>query len=295
MVHIHAPVKGGSNKNLVDGHFVRVGACILKSQRKRTKPKFVKSRKRLGDLRILAKYLWSTGPYSNDFRIPDSELGKTFVESWVQHGKYVGHTGATLQAWADEYANWYGHVDTRSGPSRCSSRLPTDEALGHRLQMTAEIRNAINEAPGRGGKITTIAPCDQTREQRQMSAKERKKRQDKARRNAERRAAAMQPRAEYEGQSLSKTMPWKVAGASRAQWYRQNAMHGEIKRMPSAKPWVALGISRATYYRDRSETRNETGPSRTTLTSYNTTHLSHFESHRDSSSTGSHQFSDIAA
>jgi hypothetical protein len=29
------------------------------------------------------------------------------------------------------------------------------------------------------------------------------------------------PRAEYEGQSLSKLKPWKAEGISRAQWYRR--------------------------------------------------------------------------
>jgi hypothetical protein len=264
-----APVKA-KKRPTTHSDAISIGSCVLKSRPKRKKPRFVFVNRRLGDMRLIAKYLWPTGQYSNDFLIPDSEQGKEFVELWVQHGKHAGHSRTKLQSWAEKHAPWYGTVDTRGGPSRVSNRLPTAETMGRRLKVTAHMREAINSVgPGRRGKIATIAPCDQTPEEHKMSAKERKTRQDRGRRQAERRAAGAQSRAEYECQSLVKTKPWKTAGVSRAQWYRQNA---------------ALGVSRATYYRNRSETRNETSPSRVTLVLREATHLSHLESHRESPS-----------
>jgi hypothetical protein len=84
----------------------------------------------------------------------------------------------------------------------------SSETVGECLDVTSEER--------RGCRITQMAAVDETPEQRNALRREK----DRQRKQHERRAKSVMPRAEYEAESLSRSKPWKALKMSRAKYYR---------------------------------------------------------------------------
>jgi hypothetical protein len=91
------------------------------------------------------------------------------------------------------------------------NRMPRHErrvkarALGERMRISNEQRERL--------KLKTIKPFDMTDEQ----LTEQRKAKDRARKERQRRAAGINPRA----RSISAEKPWETDGISRAKWYRR--------------------------------------------------------------------------
>lgn len=74
-----------------------------------------------------------------------------------------------------------------------------------------------------GQEFKTIGACDIPTEIRLAIAANEKRRKDRERLSAKRRAAGVQPREEWLGANrLSERRPWEAAGVSRSKWYRDN-------------------------------------------------------------------------
>jgi hypothetical protein len=66
-------------------------------------------------------------------------------------------------------------------------------------------------------RITTMDPIDETRAERRSFQRQ----SDRERKQRERRAKGVTPRAEWEAKSLSRTKPWLALGISRRTWERR--------------------------------------------------------------------------
>ena len=92
-----------------------------------------------------------------------------------------------------------------------SFRNLSPTTVGKYLDLTAEER--------RGCRITQMAAVDETPEQRDTLRREK----DRQRKQRQRRAKGVTPRAIYEANSLSRTQPWKGLNISRDTWERRRS------------------------------------------------------------------------
>lgn len=69
-------------------------------------------------------------------------------------------------------------------------------------------------------EIRTLVAIDERPDDRAKHVRDRKRRRDRDRQRRKRAEAGRMTRAEYEGQSASRTRPWEAMGMSRAKWYR---------------------------------------------------------------------------
>jgi hypothetical protein len=160
---------------------------------------------------------------TGDYVLPDTPVGQHLAIAIVTHLARAGQrSGKWLAAFCCDRAPWLDpdEIDvTKLQPDRA-------QELGNKLQLTAALRTKLG--------ITTIAPCDQTPEQRAAARKERRRNSDRDRRRRKR---------EEKG------------GPTRKQWLAANTVS-------KLKPWEMEGVSRATYYR-----RRETGTAASYLSS----------------------------
>lgn len=124
---------------------------------------------------------------------------------------------AGIDAHDDEISEALGQVSrwrrTHGSKQICAG------TLGKLLDLAADERIEL--------QITSIVAKDDTAEAKHS----RRKAGWRARKALVRRTEGRMTRAEYEGESLSKTKPWELAGVSRATWYRRQA-NGETGCSP---------------------------------------------------------------
>jgi hypothetical protein len=87
------------------------------------------------------------------------------------------------------------------------------DALARRLRLPYVAREVLG--------IRTIGAFDKSKAARTKAAKDNRRRRNRLRIAAKRRARGVKPRAVYLAQSLSRTKPWVAEGLSRATWYRR--------------------------------------------------------------------------
>lgn len=88
----------------------------------------------------------------------------------------------------------------------------TADKLAVRLGLTSAERNRL--------KITTIGAIDQTKAERLVERRKRKRQADRERCRRARLAKGAKSRTDYETQSMTRQKPWENLGMSRASWYR---------------------------------------------------------------------------
>ena len=160
------------------------------------------------------------------------------------------------------------------------ANLESADVIARRLRVTNAEREAL--------KLRSIGACDLSRAARVKLAKERRKRRDRQRIAAKRRALGVKPRQQYLAESRAQAKPWLAEGISRRTWYRHQA--GGMSQRQAAK---VLGVTEKTVRNDvrinsakiaenvrtgSAATKaqpNGTGPSPHGYLTYEATHLCH--------------------
>jgi hypothetical protein len=126
-----------------------------------------------------------------------------------------------MERWLGLWCSWMPATEAAALVERVLAKPVRFKAcdLGERLGLLAAERRAC--------RITTIAPVDQTPDQRRAMRRAR----DAAHKRARRRDAGVRPREAYEARSAHRTKPWEKAGLSRATWYR-------LRRETSVSPAI---------------------------------------------------------
>lgn len=154
-------------------------------------------------LRIREMQLLATARHGE--HVPDSDAGRILLRALAHHlierpgdqARRLRSLASTRAPWADPAALV---ADWTASPQRYSAR-----DLGHLLGLTHAERSAL--------RITTIAAVDPPDpDTRRAAARERARQR--------RRAAGVQPRADWLASSLTHRQPWRALGISRASWYR---------------------------------------------------------------------------
>lgn len=182
---------------------------IAAARSRRKSAPYDPNNRRIRELSKLAKERYPDG--CGDYVLPDTPVGQRLAVALITHlacagprkSRWLSNFCAARVPWLDP-----DEIDvTQLHPDRA-------QELGNLLQLTAAVRDELH--------ITTIAPCDQTPEQRAALRKERKRLRDRERRRAQRQAARRMTRAAYlAANSVSKTKPWLALGISRATWFRR--------------------------------------------------------------------------
>lgn len=163
---------------------------------------------RIRELSKLARDLFPDG--QDDYVLPETPIGQHLAVALITHLARAGQRDSRwLSTFCRTRAPWLDpdEIDvTKLQPDKA-------QALGNKLELTAERRTRLH--------IASIAPCDQTPEQRAAIRKEQKRQRDREYRRRKR----------IEADSMR-----------RDQWL---AAHTTTRD----EPWLKLGISRATYYR----------------------------------------------
>lgn len=168
---------------------------------------FLLDRRRVSELSKLARLRHPDR--QGDYVLP--ETARHLAMAIITHLlRRPGAKGAIIFQFCHERAPWLdpNEIDM-------AQLLPSKaEALGKRLQLTTAERTQLG--------ITTIAPCDQTAEQRAAARKERRRQYDRERQRQKREAERGMTRAQWEAaHSLSRSKPWEAEGVSRRTWYRR--------------------------------------------------------------------------
>jgi hypothetical protein len=171
--------------------------------------KFELDRHRIRELSTLARHRHPDG--RGDFVLRETPLGKTLAIALITHHHHQRNRAQWLFQFCRDRAPWLDPDEIEIG------RLLPHKAdeLGRLLHLTSAERDTL--------KIRTIAPCDQTRAQRQALRKAKKRERDRERQRLKRKVAGAVTREQYLAKSRSRLKPWVPQGISRAKWYRQAA------------------------------------------------------------------------
>jgi hypothetical protein len=175
---------------------------------------------RMRDLAILFRSRWG-------ITLPDDDSGRDDLKIALNHLACLAHPRGPIANWIDIWAPWLtaGERSQIVPPILANPQRWKADALAWRLRLTRKERTMLG--------ITTIGAIDESKAQRTK----RRRALDRQRKENARRAKGIQPRAAYEGQSISKSKPWLAEGISRAQWYRRRA--NETARQHETSPATA--------------------------------------------------------
>ncbi len=148
-----------------------------------------------------------------------------------------------LELWAERRAPGASKSLLRKAVDGAIARpyLDKADALARRLGLTYAARQRL--------LIRTIGACDVSKRGRAELAKRRKRKRERARIAAKRRAAGAVPREEFLARSLTRAQPWVDSGVSRRTWYRRLAAAGTgalpagTRALPSTMPVADTGVS----------------------------------------------------
>lgn len=160
--------------------------------------------------------------------LPDDNIGREHARAMAHHlAQRPGDAGHRIKMFLEIWAPWMSPAEV-PGLIRTIVNRPrkfTADRLATLLALTDVERTRL--------RITTIGAIDLTKAER----KARRSKRDRERRREERRAQGAKPRAEYEGNSISRRKPWEASGISRATWYRKHSVkrtHPQIETSASA-------------------------------------------------------------
>lgn len=141
---------------------------------------------------------------------PDDDAGRDDLFIMLHHLQWRGVNGFGLVCWIRTTCPWMPEEEAENLIRRVHNhpRKWSASTLGERIGLTDASRTRL--------RITSISPCDVSRAERL----ERSRRRKAACRKAARRAAGVQPRAQYEAESLSRSRPWEALNVSRRTWER---------------------------------------------------------------------------
>jgi hypothetical protein len=189
---------------------------------------------RIHDLNKLARFR-----YGRDFVLPDNADGRALAIAMITHQPYK--PSEWLDRFCRERTPWLDpdEIDRKQlHPKKAA-------ALGQDLNLSAVERLVL--------KICSIRPYDMTRAELTAWLKKRKRRREAIAKQARRRIAGQQSRAEYLAtHSASRIKPWEAEGVSRRTWYRRRGTSlsptmliiGEDTPVPSRFPLGRAAHSR---------------------------------------------------
>lgn len=137
--------------------------------------------------------------------MPDDDAGREDFFILAHHvARLNGDPARNVESYARQWCPWMGNDELAAVIRRVLARPYRwgADKLGESLGLLDSVRTRLG--------ITTIRPTDVPREQLEPRRRERW--------NAKRRR---QTRAEYEGNSFSRTKPWEGEGISRSTWERR--------------------------------------------------------------------------
>jgi len=176
----------------------------VKNKPRKTRSSFNFNNKRIAELSALARCVYPDE--TGDYVLPDDNKGTALANALITHLSRGGPRNCRwLFDFCKDRAPWLdpNEIDvTALRPKRA-------DILGAEIGLTAELRNQL--------KITTIRPCDQTTEQFEILAKDRRRQRDKERKRRQYAKEGRTPRS----QSLSQLCPWHDQGISRRTWERR--------------------------------------------------------------------------
>jgi hypothetical protein len=160
--------------------------------------------------------------------LPDDDAGRGDAEIMLQHiaRKQAGDRQWLMEDYLDQSAPWLKGKE-RAALIRRVFRKP----LSYRADTLAAMIGLTFARRRRLG-ITTIGAIDMSLEQREKLNRE----HDRDYQRDKRRATGVQPREEYEQQSISQSAPWKAEGISRASWYRRQGAANDAPPSSAQKP-----------------------------------------------------------
>jgi hypothetical protein len=140
--------------------------------------------------------------------LPDDDAGR---EDLIIAAHHIREVGGNIVRWAALWAPWCSPAAAEQIAENviADPRRWKADKIAWTLGITLAERTLL--------KLTTIGAIDSTVEQRKAAYKKRKA----AAKAAKRRADGVQPRAEYEAESIERARPWEAAGISRATWFRR--------------------------------------------------------------------------
>jgi hypothetical protein len=179
-----------------------------RKRRSRKQLDFLFDRARVGELSKLARLRHPDG--GGDYTLPETPTARHLAIAIITHLlRRPGGKAMTLFQFCRERAPWLDPDEVGLARLRSDKAL----ALGDKLRLTAAERTHL--------RIRTIAPCDQTAEQRAALQRERKRARDRERQRQKREAAGRMTRRQYEATSMSQTRPWEALSMSRRTWERR--------------------------------------------------------------------------
>jgi hypothetical protein len=175
---------------------------------------FNPNNKRILELSRLARDQYPDG--QGDYILPETPRGQCLAIALITHLSRAGQRDSRwLYKFCADRAPWLDPDDIDI------TTLQPDKAqtLGNTLRLTAEHRERLH--------ITSIAPCDQTPEQRRATRKEQRRRRERERRRLKRlERTGMTRLAWLAAHRLSQDRPWETEGVSRRTWYRRHRSEG---------------------------------------------------------------------
>ena len=164
---------------------------------------------RVRELSRLARDQYPDG--LGDYTLPETPIGQHLAIALITHLHRAGQrNGQWLYNFCSERVPWLDPDEIDA------TKLLPDKApiLGKKLELTAERRDKLH--------ITSIAPCDQTPEQRAAIRKARKRERDREYRRRKRIKANSMRRDQWlAAHSSERDQPWLRHGISRATFFRQ--------------------------------------------------------------------------
>jgi hypothetical protein len=148
---------------------------------------------------------YGRGIGDNNWQFPDDDAGLEDLKILADH---FCHHPYALSRMISRYAPW---ADVDSILAGVSGRRYTADTLGKLVNLTG--------LEWRQYGIRTMHPIDMTKEEREDYLRIRKNGQKLKRRRLK--GEVKVSRAEYEGNSLSKTQPWVAEGISKTTWYER--------------------------------------------------------------------------
>lgn len=144
--------------------------------------------------------------------LPNDDAGRDDVSIMAHHLANVGAGDPVdrIRQWVSLRAPWFptGDLAKLIRDAINSPRRWKADRLAWRMRLTEADRATL--------RITTIGAIDLGRGSR---IAQRRKRNRMAK-EAQRRAAGIKPRHEYEAKAIARAKPWDALGMSRASWYR---------------------------------------------------------------------------
>lgn len=204
-------VHDGKRRNIEE---VRLGGAVLGYKAlnaKLRKSKWNHAQGRTRDIeRVIRHRHGEAVPMSDDASIYAEAIAAIYYVEFSEDD-YVKHTSAWIgrwYPWADRhYVEMivYERAKVRYQPI-------SQEALGRMLRLSYAERQELD--------IRTIGACDVTVAQRRKIQVEKKREADRLTKQAKRRAAGVQTRADYLANSHTQTKPWEAYRVSRRTWER---------------------------------------------------------------------------